>query len=117
MKGDKIVVNLPVGADREAVRRAFRDIRESTESRRRSKEEIAGRMIQVDAQQWETLLRVAVTSASLLPYTEQMAAAARPNEFVELAENLARLAPLLEGEKGAGRVIDGLMDLLRDLES
>lgn len=115
----KITLSIPDGIDREKLRQSFRNAiadAQGIQNTARDRARSAQRTIQIDAGLYNTLLDVAVLSSSLLEYTERSAAAARPNEFVDLAESLKKLGPLLEGEKGAGRVIDELFGLLRDLE-
>lgn len=95
---------------------------EGRDARRRAREMSApgtrskDATIVVDAAKYELLIEVASLAASLLPYTEQMAAASRPNEYCQLAESLQRLAPLLTAQTGAGKAVDQLLALLQDLE-
>lgn len=119
----KITFDVPIGVDatklRAGLRAAVRDAMDTDQKikQRRSWERPKNMVVEVDHATYQLLLKAASLSASLLPYTEQGAAAMRPNEYCELSENLKRLGDLLPVQSaGTGAAIDDLLSLLQDLE-
>jgi hypothetical protein len=118
----KITVQLdvPATADRDQVRRAFNDAVKSCATRRPDRgyrKRPRPTAVEVDASVYDTLVEIAALAASLLKYTEQTAAAARPNEYISLVENLRKIPSLVQAEVGSGTVVDDLLEMLDVLES